>query len=803
MDAEVSRRELFGLAVGAAIGLGLAGSMGTAAAAQEVGVDSYDSLRQTAVRLLTGGNFDPADPDYRRGLDALDVEVGGYWQTLDRSATRTALWPDLPLTGTDAVNANLSLNQLRSLATVWATNGAALFANADVLAEVISGLAFIYQRRYHESAAEVGNWWNWEIGAPRALAQTCLLIGDHLSASASADYLRAIGKFVPTPDRRTNAPSVLETGANRMDKCVIVAMSGILGRDPARMTMARDGLSDVSGGGKNSIFQYVESGDGFYRDGSFIQHSNIAYVGTYGNVLLADVGYLLALLAGSPWQVDDPNLSVVLDAVSASFAPFISNGRMMDCVRGRAIARDYESDHDDGRATIASMLLLAAGAPASYAATFRSLAKGWMLRDTALPYLEYAAVPDLGLAKQILGDTSIAAIPEPSYHRQFSYQDRIVHRRPKWSFTVGLSSARTARYEAGNAENLHGWYVGDGVTYLYDQDLGQYSDGFWPTVNAYRLPGTTVQNTVRTRADNGGWVSPAGLNSWVGGTTDGHVGAAGMDLRSYDSALTAKKSWFCVDDAVICLGAGVTRSGAQPATVESTVDNRNLHAAGTNRLLINGRERAIRMGQVETVANAKWAHLYGLCGYAFGAETTLHALREERTATWFDIDQGADTGGSQDPITRRYATIWFDHGVDPTNASYVYALIPGATVAQTLRWSALLPTVVAANTAIVQAIRQPAQGILMANFWAAGQVDQLVSSGPSSVVVRRNGSRISVAVSDPSRTQEVTTVRLPYPARHVVHADASVTVVKSRPFAELKIATGGSSGRTHAATFTI
>ncbi|WP_163568194.1 polysaccharide lyase family 8 super-sandwich domain-containing protein [Fodinicola feengrottensis] len=494
--------------------------------------------------------------------------------------------------------------------------------------------------------------------------------------------------------------------------------------------------------GRTAFFQYVESGDGFYRDGSFVQHTNIAYVGTYGNVLLGDVGFLLALLAGSPWQVTDPNLNVVLDAVAASFAPFVTNGRMMDCVRGRAIARDYESDHIDGHGTIASVLTLAAGAPAAYAATFRSLAKGWILRDTALPYLANAALPDLGLAKQVLADQTVVAAPEPSDHRQFSYQDRIVHRRPDWSFSIGLSSARTARYEAGNAENLHGWYLGDGPTYVYDGDLTQYSDGFWPTVNAYRLAGTTVQTTVRTRADENGWVSPAGLNSWVGGATDGQVGAVGMDLRSYDSALTAKKSWFCLNDAVVCLGAGISRTGAQPVRVESTVDNRNLHAAGSNRLLVDGRERAAQWGEPESIAHVGWAHLDGICDTPSGRAPPFTRSGKNGRRPGGILIRARTPPAARLPSRAGTRRCGLTTGVDPANASYVYTLIPGATVAQTIRWSALMPAVVAANTVTVQAIRQPWQGLLMANFWAAGSVDRLVSSGPASVVLRRTGSTL-------------------------------------------------------------
>lgn len=778
---QLSRRQMLGLAAG----MTAAGFTGPAAAS-----DVYDTLRKRAVELIVGGPFEATDTDYRTALDTMDLELAGYWQALDQTSGRTSLWPDLPLTAADAVNANVSLNRLRQLAIGWSTTGAGLHAKAEVAAAVVSGLDFVYQRRYNESARETGNWWNWEIGSPRALAQSCLLLFDQLPAAALANYLKVIARFVPDPDRRTNAPTVVETGANRMDKCLIIALNGILGRDANRLAQARDGLSDTRDAGKNSIFQYVESGDGIYRDGSFIQHGNIAYVGTYGNVLLGGMAYLSALLAGTDWEIADPNRNVVLDAVAASFAPFITNGRMMDCVRGRAISRWYESDHDDGRAVVASMLMLAAGAPAAYASTFRALAKGWIVRDTAEPYLRKATVPQISLAKRILADATVVATPEPSYHRQFSRQDRIVHRRPSWSFSIGLSSARTARYEAGNAENLRGWYLGDGVTYFYDRDLGQFSDGFWPTVNSYRLPGTTVQTTPRTRADEGGWVQPLGANTWVGGTTDGQLGAVGMDLRSSDKALGAKKSWFCLDDAVVALGAGITRAGGSPTSVESIVDNRNLHT-GSNQLLVDG--RAVDGGRFP---RAHWAHLHGIGGYAFGTGG-INVLREARTGAWFDIDQGADTSGSKDPLTRNYLTLWFDHGIDPVDAAYSYAVLPGASIAETMRWAVLLPMSIAANSAVVQAIRRP--GLLMANFWTAGSVDRLIASGPASVLLRRTGAKVTLAVSDPSRTQETVTVHLPHPVRRIESGDASVTLVRARPYAELRIATGGSYGRTHKA----
>ncbi|MEU1607725.1 hypothetical protein, partial [Micromonospora matsumotoense] len=44
--------------------------------------------------------------------------------------------------------------------------------------------------------------------------------------------------------------------------------------------------SDVRDSGRNSLFRYTSLGDGFYQDGSFVQHDVVAYTGTYGAVLL-------------------------------------------------------------------------------------------------------------------------------------------------------------------------------------------------------------------------------------------------------------------------------------------------------------------------------------------------------------------------------------------------------------------------------------------------------------------------------------------------------------------------------------
>ena len=75
--------------------------------------------------------------------------------------------------------------------------------------------------------------------------------------------------------------------------------------------------------------------------------------------------------------------------------------------------------------------------------------------------------------------------------------DRAVHTTPQFAVGLAMSSARIENYETINGENLKGWYIGDGMTYLYDNDLRQYSESFWATVNPYRMAGTTVDTRPR------------------------------------------------------------------------------------------------------------------------------------------------------------------------------------------------------------------------------------------------------------------------------------------------------------------
>src|SRR5262249_52955105 len=97
----------------------------------------------------------------------------------------------------------------------------------------------------------------------------------------------------------------------------------------------------------------------------------------------------------------------------------------------------------------------------------------------------------------------------------FASMDRVVALRPGFGFGLSMSSTRIANYESINEENLHGWFTGDGMTYLYIGNADtQFTGDFWPTIDPYFLPGTTVETNPRANAAAAGKHT---TQNWVGG----------------------------------------------------------------------------------------------------------------------------------------------------------------------------------------------------------------------------------------------------------------------------------------------
>lgn len=723
-----------------------------------------------------------------RHIAAVTTTARQRLSTMDGKDQR--LWSDVP-PRKDAGDVREVFVRLRSMALAYRTPGSELYGHVGLGEAIQQGLVSAYSAKYNESMPLYGNWWHWEIGAPLALLDTLLLMGSDIEPGLLAAYLRAVARCTPAPEsfgQTTRSESKVSTGANRVWKSRVYALTSLLLSDKAGMCRARDVLDPV--------FEDVVSGDGFYADGSFIQHARHPYTGCYGTTLLLELSEMVYALNGSPWEVRGEHVCIMSRWVEKAFKPLMYKGLMLDMVSGRAISRYKEQGHAKGHKTTDAVLRIAAVAPSEEAAKLKRLAKQWLTLHTYSDYVERAPLDLAAAASELLNDNSIVPAEELPSCKLFPAMDRAVHRRNRFLFGLSMHSSRISSYESINGENMHGWHTSHGMTYVYNDDQGHYCDGFWPTVDPYRLPGTTVSDQLRRRGS--GHAGPS-VCSFVGGVSNGLNGAAAMELRE-PGVYAARKSWFMFGNTVVALGSAICVETS--ARLETVIDNRLLREddAGAVTFAVDGAEYTLERGKPMKVSPL-WAHLKGRVpgadiGYYFPRPQAVRMLCETRIGSWRDINED----GPDEPVERSYFTAWLDHGSPELSApaDYAYMLLPGRSAAETAAFAAGPKPQIVALTSEVHAVRDEALGLTGFHFWGEtwGTAGPLSCSTRATVLLQEEGETLELLIADPTQVNEGDIeLELSIPVSAVIEADERLTVHSLQPSVRLVLHASGTMGQ--------
>ena len=712
------------------------------------GIDQFDAMRLYWWTNLINAAASPSTVASTAQSD---------WNTMNTNAARTYLWSDLPF-GANSYNVVATFIRLGDMALAWAQPGNSLRGNTNLAAAVASGMGWMVANVYTPTATEYGNWFHWEISGVEYFEEALVELYPALSAAQINSYCAAIDHF---------NPNGWQTGANTADKIQIMSIRGILGKNASKMVTARDEMS--------TLFPFVTGGaDGFYTDGTFLFHSGYAYNVGYGVDLLGRIPTVFNLLKDSQWVITDPSLTNVFFWVTAGYEPLLYNGNMMDMVRGRNIAVDSETESATGGNVLNAIKQIANFAPPDLATAFTNFANSPRLKSG-------------------------------QFH--FSNMDRVVAQRTNFAFGISMSSTRVAIYESINNENLNGWFTGDGMTYLYvGNGETQFSGDFWPSVDPYFLPGTTVQTTVLTNGQGGQHQFTD--QNWVGGAQVADTyGVAGMSLHPNctNTTLRAKKSWFMLDNEIVCLGAGITCG--DPAGVHTTAENRRLGSPITQSFTLNGKAITPTVGWSSNLpsATASWCALSGTGGYYFPAgQSNLQATIVANSGAWSDIDKY--TGPPTTVFTDNYLRLWYDHGTHPTNANYSYVILPTMTATSVSNYALNPDIFILTNTTSIQAVKSSTLGVVAANFWTTGtnSADSITVNNKASVMTLSNNNILSVGISDPTQTNtKPISVTLNYSAVSAIAVDTGVAVQQLTPTIILSVNVSGASGQSLQASFNL
>ena len=645
----------------------------------------------------------------------------------------------------DGVHVMRTYENIKNIAKAYATPNTKYYKNLEIKKELIEYLDWLYDNAYHEGLPENGNWWQWELGIPKHLNDIMVLLYDDIPYEKRMKYLKASQYFQPFAEYSGVSPSAsystspdkrVSTGGNRIDTSIISFLRGVLMEDKVQVMDGAKAVADVG--------EYVTTRDGFYKDGSFIQHGNVAYNGTYASVLFDGLGSVLWLATGTQFEVKDERIDNVYESILNGYKYLFINGGVNDSVSGRATSRDNSSDISRGKDLLTSLSLLSIGAGKEYQDEIKSL-----IKTVALENNSYNTIDKISnkiakaIIRDIINDDSIKTLKVEGT-KVYGAMDRAVSINEKGGkFVLSMHSSRIANYETMNNENVKGWYIGDGMTYVYGTDSETFTE-YWPTVDRYHLPGVT--NSLRERGDKSGERrGQTTSKAWVGGSCNGKETFVGMDMISWNKATEMRKSYFMTDDGAILIAASNINS--KDGEVHTTIDNRIIK---DGKIILNGKEikeDTVIENPQNILLNFNENYKGENIGYKIVYAPQLNLKKETRTGSWKNIG-----GTSTEEITKDYFTAYINHGKNPKRSGFAYIILPMYTQEEVDNYDVSRFEIVKLDKE-AHIIKDKKSGVTGINFWKDSPTKELGIKAYStlSVLLKENDEFLELWVSDPTQ----------------------------------------------------
>ncbi|MFH0919484.1 MAG: polysaccharide lyase family 8 super-sandwich domain-containing protein, partial [Fibrobacterota bacterium] len=720
-----------------------------------------DTLRANVTNYLTATGADTTDPIVAQALTDLETSARSYMiACLPRGG-----WPDINYAAALAVSPWPAMNhysRMRTMALAYTTRGQGLFQSDSLCNAIELALDSIHDHVY-SGVSLVNNYWYWLQGLPYTYGQTLVLLEGKVDSTLFAQAAATMTWFFTHPNADTwGAPGdAINVALGRLYYGVISGSTAALSK---AYSLAK------------KEFGSLISGDGIYPDFSAVHHQTQLYIGAYGAQIAADGPRYQLFTRGTAYALGASELSKLNGFIAEATAWCLYDKYYDPSVIGRTITR-VSSNGLDGL----TGLVLMASQSGPYQTFLQRVSKRMLESWFSQLPAEIAS-----LASDIYKTSETAAWPN-GYKNFFSTYFS-VHRGPNYYMSVKMMGPGIQSSEQINGEGLKSWHLSDGLTYIFRSGEEYYTHHVFPTLDWNRMPGTTIQKK---------YYAPMGLdtrgainnNPFVGGVECGRYGASAMDFSSSFQALTAKKSWFFFDDAMVCLGSDITCPTTD--TAETIVNQRPLSANGLP-LIVNGSTVTSALGWSGKIADASWAACDSM-GYYFPGGCELSAKAVTQTGRWRSIGSG-DTTLHSNPML----TLWINHGINAAGADYAYAVLPNKSAADMAAYAATPGVHVVANNDTLQAVENTPLNALGAVFWKPGICGIVQADSPCVAFWRTTPDSLYFSATYPPHTQPTIHFTLNDP---LTLLNSSKTITVSTDSITTSVSFVSEQGKTMQATF--
>ncbi|HDP4393136.1 TPA: polysaccharide lyase 8 family protein [Staphylococcus aureus] len=656
-----------------------------AVADTNVQTTDYEKLRNTWLNVNYGyDKYDESNQDMKKKFEATEKEAKKLLEDMKTESDRTYLWESAKDLDNKSADMTRTYRNIEKIAEAMKHKDTKLKTDENKK-KVKDALEWLHENAYgkepdkkvadlktnfSKSAPQKNtnlNWWDYEIGTPRALTNTLILLNGDISSDEKKKYTAPIKTFAPDSDKILSSVGKPEQakGGNLVDIAKVKLLESIIEEDK---DMTKESIDAF-----NKVFTYVQSNttgkerNGFYKDGSYIDHQDVPYTGAYGVVLLEGISQMMPMIKETPFKDSNQNDTTLKSWIDEGFMPLIYKGEMMDLSRGRAISRENETSHSASATVMKSLLRLSDAMDDSTKAKYKKIVKSSVESDSSYKQNDYLnSYSDIDKMKSLIEDSTISTNGLTQQLKIYNDMDRVTYHNKGLDFAFGLSmtSKNVARYESINNENLKGWHTGAGMSYLYNSDVKHYRDNFWATADMKHLAGTTtLENEILKETDD-----KKSSKTFVGGTKfDDQHASIGMDFENQDKTLTAKKSYFILNDKIVFLGTGIksTDSSKNPVT---TIENRK---ANGYTLYTDDKQTTNSDNQETNSVFLESTDTKKNIGYHFLNKSKITVKKESHTGKWSEINKSQKSDDKKDEyyeVTQKHSN---------SDNKYGYVLYPG------------------------------------------------------------------------------------------------------------------------------
>lgn len=633
----------------------------------------------------------------------------------------------------------LHMARLAEFAAIYTAEKNPFYHDKRLAEAIHKGIDFFFQGNFHSD-----NWWQNDSGVPTLCGQIKLLFKNELTPTESALLTEKAKGNPKDPMGFEFKPPKQPDALRPYEGCGMHMMARVRHKhiqlaiedgDPAEaMRSIRDGMRAINIELQTITYPATRSFSHIYQDEHCIktdysshEHENEMVQNTYGMGIVENLADIFTFWRGSGMTLEPRATEELVNLLLDGFFLLLFKNAAPYMTLGRDIANaDKKSYHIAEPTRVICERLLEQGL------TYR--------RDEIAQFLERIVRP-----------------MENKHFRRTKYfwqSDILSHNRPDYQFVVHGVSKRMKRPESILGKNIQGMFLGDG-SYNLMQTSYEY-EGLAPYMDWRKIPGTTVtcgevdlnpECEIDTKIDTlrifGG---AKGTTAFVGGVSDEETGLFAMD---YDHLhVKAKKAWFCFDEGVVCLGAGI---GTDDTCGAFTTLNQ-CHLCGS--VLVDGKE----IGQGRHVLSDCRYILSDSVGYLFlEPQKNVYLANEARSGSWNLVD---NQSGTEEPVSGDVFLLGIDHGKQPENASYAYMLLPGADE----KSAEEIGIEILENSAAHQAVWHREKRQLQAVFYQPGSITAgdftVEADKPCALMLGFDDEHYTIRVSNPEHEKTEVTITL-------------------------------------------